>query len=114
MSVRLPPCLPGSGVAAEKSLEEEIAAEIEAEAEEDDVGLTAVDEEEDHGHLLTAMPSPAALVDVAYVMPGRKDDDGTFPPGSAVAASVSCVASFYDKQTSAVGCDVVLFFVDAD
>lgn len=114
MSVRLPPCLPGSGVAAEKSLEEEIAAEIEAEAEEDDVGLTAVDEEEDHGHLLTAMPSPAALVDVAYVMPGRKDDDGTFRPGSAVAASVSCVASFYDKQTSAVGCDVVLFFVDAD
>eukprot|EP00170_Pyropia_yezoensis_P002054 contig_8754_g2058 len=64
-----------SQVAAEKSLEEEIAAEIEAEAEEDDGVLTAVDEEEDHGHLLTAMPSPAALVDVAYVMPGRQDDD---------------------------------------
>jgi len=63
-------------VAAEKTLEEEIAAEIEAEAEDDDVGLTAVDEEDDHGHILTAMPSPAAMVDVAYVMPNRKDSDG--------------------------------------
>lgn len=74
----LPSLLPAVDVAAEKSLEEEIAAEIEAEAEEDEGPLTAVDEDEDHGHLLTAMPSPAALVDVAYVMPGRTGDDGAF------------------------------------
>lgn len=80
MLVQLLSYFPDTEVAAEKSLEEEIAAEIEAEAEEDDGVLTAVDEEEDHGHLLTAMPSPAALVDVAYVMPGRQDDDGAFYP----------------------------------
>jgi len=75
-------------VAAEKTLEEEIAAEIEAEAEDDDVGLTAVDEEDDHGHILTAMPSPAAMVDVAYVMPNRKDDDGMLCYGCGLRAFI--------------------------
>lgn len=109
--MRLPSCLPETEVAAEKSLEEEIAAEIEAEAEEDDVGLTAVDEEEDHGHLLTAMPSPAALVDVAYIMPGRKDDDGTsFGPTSVYSSMFLSLCG--EKQVAAVRWSV-MFFSDA-
>lgn len=103
----VPSCLPDTEVAAEKSLEEEIAAEIEAEAEEDDGVLTAVDEEEEHGHLLTAMPSPAALVDVAYVMPGRKDDDGTFCPHRGLLLQFSLLVGRRIGERYAMRCNVL-------